>query len=203
MLTTTAAHALGYPKGSLLNRQMGRAYSLYGQHGGAAAQGWLKQYAAGSKKLLGHVAREPVGVQTAIHHHILHKLVSENPGLATSKPKHLNGFAKTMQGLHNGLAKRYGMPTLGAPPKVSPLAKVSLQAPGQGQPQRPTAGVNTQGVPRGVANEALRGALGMNPLPPAMRHPQPLSMAPGPAQMPGAKAMANPTGTPASEGGLT
>jgi hypothetical protein len=217
MLATAALGAMGYRPSSLLGLHMAKAHRLYLQHSGQAGATWNRQYQDSTKKMLGHIARQPLGVQRAIHNATLHALVSKNPRLQMSKPSHLNGFMKALHENHNGLARHFGMPSVGAPPKISPMAKLALGGgnpgaglgqkalgvAGAGGPQRPDAGVNTAGIPRLERSGAERASLGMNPLPPQMRHPQPLSMAPGPAQMPGAKALANPMGTPASEGGLT
>lgn len=190
LLGSAALKAMGYPQKSLLKLHMQRAEQEFKRGGGKAAGQWIKDYHVGAKKILNHVAKLPMGAQKAIHNQVLHSLTKQNPDLNLSKTGHVNDFVKGLKGVHDKLANHFGIKTkLGAPPKIVGL----MGAPGApGQMPGPSAGVNTTGVPRPEAKAAERSSLGMNPMPPGMRHPTPLSMAPEPTGMPGAKELGAP-----------
>jgi hypothetical protein len=200
LLAGAASKAMGYPKTSLLRLHMQNAEKEFKRGGGRAAAQWIKDYHVGARKVLSHVGRLPMGAQRAVHNHILHTLTKGNPDLNLAKTGHVNDFVKDLKGIHDALARHFGIKTtLGSAPKIVGMLQKALSAPGApGTLPGPNAGVNTAGIPRPEAKAAERGALGMNPMPPAMRHPTPLSMAPGPAGMPGAKALGAPPLPPMS-----
>jgi hypothetical protein len=200
MLASASAKNLGYSPTAMLSMYMTRAHKAFKQHGGPAAHAWNQQYLKSANKLLQNISRQPMAVQRAIHNHVLHQIIGKNKTLKLNKPSDVDAFMRALKAAHDSIAKGVGhQHTLGPPPKVSglgginaavakpTLARRALGSPAPLIPLRPNAGVNTAGVPRPEAKAAERGALGMNPMPAPMRHPVPLSMAPGPATMPGAK----------------
>ncbi len=180
-LATAAARGLGYNEKSLLHTHMKGLQDRYLKQNPQSAQAWLDNYKTSSQKLMrGHISREPLGVQHAIHNHILHTVLGGKTDNLKMSDAEMRKFMKNLHKAHGHLATHYGVDhDLGHPPfdHRAALAKGALPPTMPGQV--PQGGAPQGGVPSGQQHADTRAALGMNPMPPSQRHPLPMSLAPG------------------------